>query len=117
MSAQILSDDHVCTIEELAEITFEAVKCDVETPSLNEWLDRARNDYLVMRLAIDIVEMSDTEVEQRVGGDIDLCNSLMELAKCADSAKEWHEAAAETMSAAYTRIQIVLARVSIGQEG
>ena len=52
----------VATIEELAELSFEAVECDDVKPTLDEWLDRAKGNFPTMYLALTICQKSSAEL-------------------------------------------------------
>ena len=62
-----------------AAATFVGAKVDMPFPSMDEWLDRARNAYLVYRFGIAFHELNDRELEEKFRGidDFDALAQLM----------------------------------------
>ncbi len=109
----------VATIEELAEVSFEAVQCNDEMPTLDEWLDRARNQFVTTRLALALVTKSSAELVQsfiEAEDPDDLQRTMISLGDCINDLKGWHENAAEILTSASTRIMIALSHVAVERQ-
>ena len=106
----------VATIEELAELTFEAVKYDDGMPTLDEWLDRARNQFITTRFALAFITKSSAELVQgfiEAEDHDEIHKHMQSLYDCIEDLKSWHENAAEVLNSASTRILIALSHVAV----
>ena len=108
------TEDHVCTIEELAALKFEPVG-DPAIPmqSIDDWLERAKQEYITMKLVLPIIESSDADFEERIRSHEDpqgFCEGLQALTENVETWKEHHRCALETMECAWVRLMAVLAR-------
>ncbi len=110
---------NVATIEELANLTFEAVECDDVKRMLDEWLDRAKGDFPTMYFAVTICQISTAKLVQALNeaeDPDDLQQHMMALSECITDLKSWHENAAEVLNTAETRILIALSHVAVQQQ-
>ena len=108
------TEDHTCTIEELAALEFEPV-CDRSDPmmGLEEWLERAKQEYITMKFVLPIIESSDADFERRIRSHEDpegFCKDLQALTENVEEWREHHRCALETMECAWVRLMAVLAR-------
>ena len=114
------SDDHICTIEEAAALKFEpAGDPTVPMQSLDDWLGRAKQEYMTMTLIMPIIESSDTDFERRIRSHEDpegFCEALQELTENVMEWQEHHRCALETLDCAFARLMAVLARFLPGDD-
>ena len=108
------TDDHICTIEEAAALKFKPVGDPLEPmQSLDEWLERARQDYVTMSLVMPILESSDEAFEERIRSNDDpegICKALMKLTDNVIALSEHYQDALDVTNSALARLMAVLAR-------
>ena len=108
------TEDHTCTIEELAALKFKPVgDPTIPMQSLDDWLERARQEYVTWTLLKPILESSDADFEQRIRSHEDpegFCKAMQALTENVEDWQEHHRCALETMECAWTRLMAVLAR-------
>ena len=114
------TENHACTIEELAALKFTPVS-DPSEPlmSLEEWLERAKQEYITMTLVLPIIQSSDVDFELRIRSHEDpegFCKAMQRLTENVEEWKEHHRCALETMECAWTRLMAVLARFVDGDD-
>ncbi|MCH8098264.1 MAG: hypothetical protein IID53_14445 [Proteobacteria bacterium] len=108
------TEDHTCTIEELAAFKFEPI-ADPSDPmmSLEKWLGRAKREYITTKCILQIMESSDIDFERRIRSHQDpegFCKALQALVEDIDAWKEHHRASLEVMECAWVRLMTVMAR-------
>ncbi len=101
-------DDEPLTIENAATLRFDGVK--VPFPSMNEWLDRARNAYPVYALALAVLEKSDEELETAFR---DAGLEGFELRECCESLVEAERAGVEMLDSIIARLLIISSREAL----
>ncbi len=115
-----ITEDHTCTIEELAALKFKPIDGGaVPMQSLDEWLERAKQEYMTMTLVLPIIESSDADFEQRIRSHENpqaLCEELQRLTENVEAWQEHHRCALETLDCAWTRLMAVLARFVDGDD-
>ncbi len=108
------TEDHTCTIEELAALKFKPIDGGaVPMQSLDDWLERARQEYVTWTLLKPILESSDADFEQRISSHEDpdgFCEALQRLTENVEAWQEHHRCASETLECAWVRLMAVLAR-------
>ena len=108
------TDDHICTIEELAALKFEPIDGPpVPMQSLDDWLERAKQEYMTMTLLKPILESSDADFERRIRSHEDpegFCKAMQALTENVEDWQEHHRCASETLECAWARLMAVLAR-------
>ena len=109
----------VATIEEMAELSFDAVECDDLMPTRAEWLDRAKGQFPTMYFAFVICGKSSDELVKNLveAEDPDeFRQHMMSLGDCIEDLKTFHEGAVEVLSTAYMRILIAMSHVAVQQD-
>ena len=108
------TEDHSCTIEELAALKFKPIDGPtIPMHSLDNWLERAKQEYMTMTLLKPILESSDADFERRIRSHEDpqaLCEELQRLTENVEAWQEHHRCASETLDCAWARLMAVLAR-------
>ena len=114
------TENHICTIEELAALKFEPVSDPmIPMQSLDEWLEQAKQEYITMRFVLPILESSDADFEHRIRSHQDpegFCKALQRLTENVEAWQEHHRCASETLDCAWTRLMAVLARFLPGDD-
>ena len=84
--------------------------------TIEDWYEAAREEFILSRLILPILNGTDEDVERMVRRSVDgECDEFLTLAERCKFWKEQYEAGAEVMSAVEARLLIVCERV-IGKE-
>ena len=114
------TENHICTIEELAALRFEPVSDPmIPMQSLDEWLKQAKQEYITMRFVLPILESSDADFERRIRSHQNpegFCKALQALVENIEVWQEHHRDSLETLDCAWARLMAVLARFIDGDD-
>ena len=95
------TSDYICTIEELAALKFKPIDgLTIPMQNLDEWLERAKQEYITMKFVLPILESSDADFERRIRSHEDpdgFCEDLQRLTENVEDWQEHHRCASETL--------------------
>jgi hypothetical protein len=103
----VRSEDPDAALAKIASTEFEPIDTGPRL-TLEEWLERAGEEYLIARFAAAVLEKTPTELERTAADDPD---ATARLAETLAWWKELSEANAAILRAALARIAIVTARL------
>ena len=108
------ADDDIADddIAEIGHLTFGPISDAPITPTtdLDDWLKSAKNEFILARLSLPLLNMNDRELEKIVR-DANDPETFTGMVESIISARERHEAGLEFFTAAYARLMSVLDRV------